>query len=212
MKLIVGLGNPGQQYTATRHNVGFAVVDTLAARLGWTSQSGDFDRMAKSRFDGLMLDGVLVTASGQEKLVILKPMTYMNLSGRAVQQALAFYQGSVSDLLVVLDDLALPCGKIRLRSEGSAGGHNGLKDIQQMLSTEKYARLRVGIDPVPPRMPQADYVLQRFSDEQRKLMEPAVVKAAACAVTWADKGISAAMNQFNSDQDASTGKSPAPAG
>lgn len=211
MKLIVGLGNPRQQYASTRHNVGFAVVDALAARLGWTGSAADFDRLAKSRFDGLMIDGVLGTTTGQEKLVLLKPMTYMNLSGRSVQQALAFYQGAVADVLVILDDLALPCGKIRLRTEGSAGGHNGLKDIQQMLGTDKYARLRVGIDPVPPRIPQADYVLQKFTEDQRKLVEPAIIRAAACAVTWADKGAAAAMNQFNSDQDAGTGKAPAPA-
>ncbi len=133
----------------------------------------------KSKFDGLMLDGsVSIHSGGSEKLLLLKPTTYMNVSGRSVQAAMAFYQLSPADLMVVLDDLALPCGKIRIRPGGSTGGHNGLKDIERVLGTDQYPRLRIGIDAPPPRIPGRDYVLGRFTDEQRKAVEPAIERAA----------------------------------
>jgi PTH1 family peptidyl-tRNA hydrolase len=108
-----------------------------------------------------------------------------------------FYQVPPADILVVLDDLALPCGQIRLRGEGSSGGHNGLKDIERALGTNQYPRLRLGIDPVPGRIPGRDYVLQRFTDEQRTRLDPAIWRSTDCIAAWADKGLSAAMNQFN---------------
>jgi peptidyl-tRNA hydrolase, PTH1 family len=192
MKLVVGLGNPERSYFGTRHNVGFEVVDQLATRLGWT-KPGDFDRMAKTKFDGLVFDGVV----GNEKLVLLKPLTYMNLSGKSVQAAMAFYQLAPQDIMVVLDDLALPVGRLRLRGSGSSGGHNGLKDIERALASNEYPRLRIGIDPAPPRVAGRDYVLGKFTPEQRVLLEPALARACGAIVTWIDKGISAAMNQFN---------------
>src|SRR5687768_9932194 len=148
MRIIAGLGNPGREYVGTRHNIGFEVIDAFAAKLGWTAQSEEFDRIARSNFDALGLDGSvsLHSTGGTEKVLLLKPMTYMNLSGRAIQQALKFYQASPRDVMVVLDDLALPAGKLRIRSSGSSGGHNGLKDIERMLGTIEYPRLRVGID------------------------------------------------------------------
>ena len=197
MKLVVGLGNPGREYVGTRHNIGFEVVDRLAEKLGWI-RPGEFDRMARSKFDGLAFDGSILTAAGEpEKLLLLKPVTYMNLSGRAVQAALGFYQATPADVMVVLDDLALPCGRLRLRGSGSSGGHNGLKDIERALSTQDYPRLRLGIDPPPPPIAGKDYVLGRFSPEQRKLIDPAITRATGAIVTWIDKGINAAMNQFN---------------
>jgi PTH1 family peptidyl-tRNA hydrolase len=123
----------------------------------------------------------------------------MNLSGRSVQAAKAFYQLADADLMIVLDDIALPCGKIRLRPAGSTGGHNGLRDIERALGTSAYPRLRVGIDPPPPRVPQKDYVLGRFSEEQRKALSPALDRAAEALLTWVDKGMDAAMNRFNAD-------------
>src|SRR5580765_5832841 len=144
MKLVVGLGNPGKEYVGTRHNIGYAVVEEFARRNGFTS---DFKRDAKSKFDGLVIDGSV----GSDRVLVLEPTTYMNLSGRSVQSAMAFYQLTSANVLIVLDDLALPCGKIRLRAGGSSGGHNGLKDIEQSLSTSDYPRLRIGIDPPPPR-------------------------------------------------------------
>jgi PTH1 family peptidyl-tRNA hydrolase len=194
MKLVVGLGNPERSYVGTRHNVGFEVVDQLAARLGWT-KPGDFDRTAKTKFDALALDGVV----GSEKLVLLKPLTYMNLSGKAVQAAMAFYQLSPADIMVVLDDLALPVGRLRLRGSGSSGGHNGLRDIERALATHEYPRLRIGIDPAPPRVAGRDYVLGKFTPEQRVLLEPALGRACGAILTWIDNGLNAAMNQFNAD-------------
>ena len=199
MKLVVGLGNPGSAYVRTRHNIGFEVIDHLAARLGWTSSPDDFNRLAKAKFDGLALDGTLSLSGpgGSEKILLLKPTTYMNLSGRAVQAATAFFQLTPADVMVVLDDLALPCGKLRIRPGGSDGGHNGLKDIQRALGTSDYPRLRIGVDPPPPRVPGRDYVLGRFTEEQRKQIDPAIGRATGAIVTWIDKGINAAMNQFN---------------
>ena len=201
MKLVVGLGNPGREYVGSRHNVGFEVVDRVAEKLGWI-RPGDFDRVAKAKFDGLMFDGAVGRAGGEsEKLILLKPTTYMNLSGRSVQAAMSFYQLEPADLMIVLDELALPCGTIRIRGSGSDGGHNGLRDIQRALGTMQYPRMRVGIDPPPPPVAGRDYVLGRFTAEQRKAIEPALDRAAGAIVTWVDKGISAAMNQFNAAVD-----------
>ncbi|MBV8780800.1 MAG: aminoacyl-tRNA hydrolase [Phycisphaerae bacterium] len=192
MKLIVGIGNPGSEYAATRHNVGFELVEEFAARLGWISV-GQFDRMAKTAFDALTFSGVL----GDEKVLLLKPMTYVNLSGQSVQAAMAYYRLEPDDLMVAVDDLALACGMIRLRGDGSSGGHNGLKDIQRVLGTDRYPRLRIGIDPVTPPMKGKDYVLARFTTEQRARLEPALARACGAIVTWIDKGLTVAMNQFN---------------
>jgi PTH1 family peptidyl-tRNA hydrolase len=200
MKLVVGLGNPGSQYQGTRHNVGFDLLDQLAARLGWITKPEKFDSLSRMKFDGLALDGVLNRASGgDEKLLLLKPMTFMNLSGKAVQAAMVFYQLTAADIMIVLDDLALPCGRIRLRAGGSSGGHNGLKDIERVLGSNQYPRLRLGIDPTPPRVPGRDYVLGKFTTEQRSRLDPAINRACGAIVTWADKGIGPAMSQFNGE-------------
>jgi PTH1 family peptidyl-tRNA hydrolase len=202
MRLVVGLGNPGNEFVATRHNIGWEAVDELAVRLGWIGKKQEFNRLAKSKFDGLVLDGSLPVRSGDaEKLLLLKPTTYMNDSGRSVQSAMAFYQLSPADVLVVLDDLALPCGKIRIRPAGSAGGHNGLKDIERAVGTDQYPRLRIGIDPAPQNIPGRDYVLARFSEEQRRAVNPALDRAAAAILAWIEKGIEAAMNVYNADVD-----------
>ncbi len=198
MKLIVGLGNPGSQYERTRHNVGFMCVDLFARKHG----AGNF-RLAHESF-------VADTLVGGEKVILLKPQTYMNLSGRAVASAMQFYKIVLTDILVVLDDIALPCGTIRIRPSGSAGGHNGLKDIQRAMTNfaleigktgEGYARLRVGID-APGRVPQVDYVLQPFSSVQRPLIEGAVEKGAEAAGVWVTGGVTAAMNKFNAVEKA----------
>jgi peptidyl-tRNA hydrolase, PTH1 family len=192
MKLIVGLGNPGSEYVGTRHNVGFEVLDQFASRYGWAG-NGQFDRLAKSNFEGLTVDGML----GTEKVLLLKPLTFMNLSGRAVQSAMAFYRIERQDVMVVLDDLALPCGALRMRTGGSSGGHNGLKDIERAIGADQYPRLRIGIDPAPPRIAGRDYVLGRFSSEQRKLIDPALARACGAIEIWIEKGIATAMNQCN---------------
>ena len=193
MRLLVGLGNPGKEYVGTRHNIGYAVVEEFARKNGFTS---DFKRDAKTKFDGLVVDGSV----GAERVLVLEPTTYMNLSGRSVQSAMAFYQLAPADVLIVLDDLALPCGKIRLRPGGSSGGHNGLRDIEQSLSTSDYPRLRIGIDPAPPRQPGRDYVLGKFSEEQRKLLDPAIARACDAIVMWIEQGVGPAMNRFNAEE------------
>ena len=206
MKLIVGLGNPGKEYAGTRHNVGWEVVDHLAAKLGWVGSPDDFNRQARSKFEGLALDGPSGLGNG-EKLLLLKPTTYMNLSGRSVQAAMAFYQLTPADVMVVLDDLALPVGKIRLRAGGSDGGHNGLRDIQRALGTNQYPRLRIGIDPPPQFVPGRDYVLGRFTEAQREPTRKAVKRATDAIVTWAKDGIERAMNVYNAEEkDANDGK------
>src|SRR5205814_9116570 len=194
MKLVVGLGNPGREYVGTRHNIGFEVVDRLANKLGWPE-------VTKKRFDGLTIDGnVELLSGGTEKVLLLKPLTFMNLSGNAVKAAMSFYQLTPADIVIVLDDLALPCGRLRLRGSGSSGGHNGLKDIERALGTNEYPRLRIGIDPAPPPIRGKDYVLGRFTTEQRKLLEPAIDRATGAILTWIDKGIEPAMSQFNAEE------------
>jgi PTH1 family peptidyl-tRNA hydrolase len=200
MRLVVGLGNPGSEYVATRHNIGWEAVDELAGRLGWIGKKDEFNRVAKSKFDGLVLDGSVPLPGGSaEKVLLLKPTTFMNDSGRSVQAAMAFYQVTPAEMMVVLDDLALPCGKIRIRTGGSPGGHNGLKDIERAIGTDQYPRLRIGIDPAPPRIPGRDYVLGRFSEEQRRAIGPALERSAAAILTWIEKGIETAMNVYNAD-------------
>jgi len=186
MKLIVGLGNPGPEYDRTRHNVGFVVLDRLARRHSPGS-------IARAKFQGAMIDASI----DDEKVVLLKPLTFMNRSGQCVQEAVAFYKIDVMhDLLVLVDDLALPCGSIRLRGDGSAGGHNGLADIEQKLATRMYPRVRIGIDG-RGQVPQKDYVLGRFRPEQETLMEPALEEAVEAAEVWCRQSLTEAMNRFN---------------
>ena len=193
MKLIVGLGNPGSNYDRTRHNAGFMAVDLFAQKNG----AANF-RVAHEGF----LADVLV---GGEKVLLLKPQTFMNCSGRSVASAMGFYKLALADLLVVVDDIALPCGTIRMRAGGSAGGHNGLLDIQAAMSSLAaeaakspldYNRLRIGVDP-PGRVPQKSYVLESFSNEQKPKMEEAFKRAVEAMGCWVKEGIGAAMNKFN---------------
>ncbi len=200
MKLVVGLGNPGSAYVGTRHNVGFEVVEQFACRNGWIDSPQRFQTLARNRFDALTIDGVIgCTSGGIERVQLIVPLTFMNLSGKAVQSAMAFYNVFPQDVLIVLDDLALPAGRLRLRANGSSGGHNGLKDIQRALGTDQYPRLRLGIDAPPPRVAGKDYVLGRFTDAQRELLNPAIARACGAIATWIDQGLNAAMNAFNSE-------------
>lgn len=190
MKLIVGLGNPGPEYDRTRHNAGFLAVDRLASRHARGT-------MPRARFQSVTLEASLPGASGPEKVMLMKPTTYMNLSGGPVAEALRFFKlDPVQDLFVIVDDIALPCGAIRVRAEGSAGGHNGLSDIERKLGTNAYPRCRVGVDS-PGVVPQADYVLSRFSAEQWALVDPALDRAADAAEAFVARGVQAAMNRFN---------------
>jgi PTH1 family peptidyl-tRNA hydrolase len=186
VKLVAGLGNPGPKYAGSRHNVGYAVVELLAERAGI-----DVSRH-NTKFDALCGDGPI---AGQRTL-LLKPTTFMNLSGRSVSAAMRFYKLALSDLLVVYDDLDLPPGKLRFRAQGSAGGHNGMRDIIRQLSSDEFPRLRVGIGKVH-RSGTVSHVLGGFAPDEREAMEHAYVAAADGVQTWLRSGLTAAMNEFN---------------
>jgi PTH1 family peptidyl-tRNA hydrolase len=185
VKLIVGLGNPGNQYAGTRHNIGWMVLDRLADRAGRSGRGRQRDAAESLQLRWQGLD-----------LVIAKPLTFMNDSGVAVRKLLARERVPLSDLLVVTDDFALPFGKLRFREAGSHGGHNGLRSIVEELGTEKFSRLRIGIG--EPGRGAVDHVLSRFSgDEQTRL--PILLDAAVDALeAWARDGTSKAANRFNS--------------
>jgi len=184
MKLIFGLGNPGRQYAGTRHNAGFMVLERLANR---HALSG-----VKQKFHSAVLDGRIADT----RCMLFEPQTYMNRSGLAVAEAAKFYSLEPSELLIVVDDVSLPCGTIRLRAEGSAGGHNGLSDIEKALGTRQYPRLRIGIDS-PGRASQVDYVLGKFSPDQQKAIDPALDDACDAIETWLREGIDKAMSLYN---------------
>lgn len=191
MKVVVGLGNPGLKYRGTRHNVGFEVLAELARRTGAPKP--------KVKFEAELVE---TTLSG-EKVLLVAPHTYMNLSGRSVRQAVDFYQLPLDDLLVVCDDLNLDVGRLRLRPGGSAGGQKGVADIIRHLGTEQFPRLRIGIGRPPGQMDAADYVLGRFSKQEREQVDHAVIAAADGVEQWVRAGISAAMNQVNAAPAAS---------
>ena len=200
MKLIVGLGNPGSEYEKTRHNAGFMALDRL-----WALR-GDQTARPKSRFSGISWELSL----GSERCVLLKPTVFMNLSGRSVAEAIGFFKlDPAKELLVIVDDVALPTGTVRIRAGGGAGGHNGLRDIQRALSTQEYPRLRIGVDACPPMMKLEDYVLGRFTAEQQAMLPPALDRAVEAIELFARSGIDAAMNRFNAS-DEPKGKSKEP--
>lgn len=183
--LIVGLGNPGREYEKTRHNVGFEVVD-LFARI---NKQPAGRRAGKAVVSEGRIDG--------RRVYLLKPVTYMNLSGEAVAAFLRNKPIGIADLIVVADDINLPLGKIRLRAAGSDGGHNGLKSMISHLHTRDFARLRVGVGAPADPGRQVDYVLGRFSRMESKIVEEAVERAVAALETWLRDGIAPAMNRFN---------------
>lgn len=184
IKLVVGLGNPGTEYAKTRHNVGFAVVDSLAKELGI--------EVTAKKFGGLLGQGQFK----DKKLILLKPQKYMNLSGQVVATVLGFYKLSPADIMVVADDLALEPGVVRLRAKGSAGGHNGLADIIEKIGTGDFARLRVGIG--KSAFPDArDYVLGEPSKEEKELIKQGIEKAHQALLCWLNDGLERAMNKFN---------------
>lgn len=184
MKIVVGLGNPGKQYEQTRHNVGWMVLDRVAERAGWTGHARARDAAATvhGRYNGL-------------DLMLVKPTTYMNLSGLAVRKVLARQRAPLADLLVVVDDFDLPLGRIRLRAEGSAGTHNGLRSVVGEMGSQKFARLRVGIG--EPSRAAIDHVLTRFGADERRMLEQVVDAAADAVEDWARDGAARAANKWN---------------
>ena len=184
--LVVGLGNPGDQYENTRHNAGFRVVDELADR-------GDFP-VQRLKFHALTNTAVI----GGQGVLVMKPVTYMNLSGEAVGEAARFYKLPPDHVLVISDDVDLPLGKLRLRKGGSAGGHNGLKSIIQHLGTDQFPRLKVGVGGKPhPDYDMANWVLGKLQGEDKKAMDEAARRAAQAVECLLSQGMDKAMNQYN---------------
>ena len=187
MYIFVGLGNPGKEYDGTRHNIGFAIVDLLEQKLvrssGWKAGKGEH----------YFAKGVI----GAEDIILAKPITYMNLSGRAVRDLLSFYKGEISNLIVICDDIAIPLGQLRLRLEGSDGGHNGLSSIIYELGTDEFARLRFGVGADFYRGEQAKYVLSKFKVEELKLVEEMKNASVTGCLEIVHKGLKSAMNVIN---------------
>lgn len=183
-RLVVGLGNPGSGYRGTRHNAGFDVVDMFAERFGV--------EVGRTKFGGLF--GELMLRGRQ--VLLLKPESYMNRSGQAVATAAGFYRLVGGQIMVVSDDLALPPGKIRIRAKGSAGGHNGLKDVIARLGHEEFCRLRVGVGG-EGGINTKDYVLSRPPADERRLIDEAVVRSVEAIECWIEQGMEAAMNKYN---------------
>lgn len=189
MKVVVGLGNPGKRYAGTRHNVGYAVVDLLAA----SHRCGRF----QSRFQAQIAESL----EDEHKVLLVKPETFMNLSGHSVRQVVDFYQLPLPDLLVVCDDVNLPLGKLRARARGTHGGHNGLRDIHSHLGTNEYSRLRIGVDN-PGGDDMVEHVLGRFRAGENNIMDDAIRTAAEAVGVWIRHGIEKCMNQYNAgDKD-----------
>ncbi|KAA9012005.1 aminoacyl-tRNA hydrolase [Niallia endozanthoxylica] len=185
MKLIVGLGNPGKQYENTRHNVGFEVIDALAEKLSISLDQAKF----KGIYGKAIIDG--------EKVFLLKPLTYMNLSGESISAIMDYFQIDTEDLLVIYDDMDLPAGKIRLRQKGSAGGHNGIKSTIAHVGTQEFNRIRVGINRPTGSMSITDYVLGRFTNEEKELINEAVAQSTDACVEWIKKPFLQVMNTYN---------------
>ena len=189
MKLIVGLGNPGREYRETRHNVGFLVVDEIARR----------HRLALALAPSQVPETFVAKRYGADPLLVAKPLTYMNRSGDAVAALARYYDVGAADLLVVVDEAALPFGRLRARARGSAGGHNGLASIIERLGTTEFARLRLGVGRGDPRRDLADYVLSTFEPGERAELEGFIARAADAAEMFAVEGIEQLMNTYNPD-------------
>lgn len=185
MKLFVGLGNPGKKYEKTKHNIGFMVIDSLSKRLNIPLNESKFN----GQFGSGLVDG--------EKVFLLKPLTYMNLSGECVRPFMDYFKISPEDLIVIYDDLDLPVGKIRLRQKGSAGGHNGMKSVISAIGTENFHRLRVGIGRPENRQPVVDYVLSAFAEEDQEVIEDVVEKCSEACEKAIHSPFIEVMNKYN---------------
>ena len=195
MKIVVGLGNPGAKYSGTRHNVGFEVIDYLAA----APAVGTF----RTAFSALVAE----TTEAGEKVLFAKPETFMNLSGRTVRGLIDFYKLTATDVMVVCDDFNLPLGKLRIRASGSHGGQNGLRNIQDCLGTDGFLRLRIGVGQPSPGE-AVDFVLSRFKPGERATVEQAVAVAANAVMVWIRQGANACMNAANGPSEPPKHKPP----
>lgn len=185
MKIVVGLGNPGSRYARTRHNVGFEVLAELARR--WQAPP------PKQQFQAEVSD----VHVQNEKVLLVAPQTFMNLSGKSLGQFVKFYQTPLADILVICDDMNLPLGRLRFRGRGSAGGQKGLKHILEVLASEEIPRLRIGIGRPPGQMDPVDFVLSRFRPDEAAAHDEAIERAASGVEAWIQHGLAEAMNRFN---------------
>jgi PTH1 family peptidyl-tRNA hydrolase len=186
MKFVVGLGNPGGEYVETRHNVGFRVIDELAKALHVKlNQKKCEAKLAETQFNG-------------EKVILAKPLTYMNNSGRVVSPLVAEYGGEVKDLIVIFDDVSLGTGKIRIRRGGTSGGHKGVESVIEELHSDEFPRIKLGVGPPPDDVDLAQFVLSNFEDSERELIDKAIKRAAEAAIVVIREGIASAMNKYNS--------------
>ncbi|MGF7015765.1 aminoacyl-tRNA hydrolase [Ornithinibacillus bavariensis] len=188
MKCIVGLGNPGVKYESTRHNIGFMVIDELVTR--------NNSQLNKDKFKGKY---AIETING-EKILLLKPQTYMNLSGESLRPLMDYFNIDLEDVLIIYDDLDLPPGKIRLRQKGGHGGHNGIRSIIDHLGTKDFKRIRIGIGRPTNSQPVVDYVLGTFPGDQQSMVQESVEKAADACVRWLETPFEEVMNEFNSKE------------
>ncbi|NLG33075.1 MAG: aminoacyl-tRNA hydrolase [Syntrophomonadaceae bacterium] len=183
MKVIVGLGNPGRKYSDTRHNIGYRVLEEIARRSSIEKE--------ESRFDAI-IGHIRI---GGEKTLLVKPLTYMNLSGKAVQPLMRWFKLDLTDLIVIYDDMDLPPGTLRLRAQGGSGGHKGMASIIERLGSQEFARIRIGIG--RPDNEAIDWVLGKFSPTEKKLMEEVIGQVAVAVECWVKQGIDRAMNEYN---------------
>lgn len=185
MYIIVGLGNPGEKYNGTRHNIGFDVITTLADKFNIKMDIG--------KYKALCGKGVI----NGEKVILVKPMTYMNLSGECLRQLVDYYKVDPSDIIIIFDDISLDVGQIRLRKKGSAGGHNGIKSIIQHLGTQEFYRIKVGVGDKPKEWDLADYVLGRFPENEKAKVNESINRSIEACETILENDIDYAMNIFN---------------
>lgn len=186
MYIIAGLGNPGKKYVGTRHNMGFEAMDAVAAKY-------DID-IKKAKFNALYGEGMIEG----EKVVLVKPQTFMNLSGESIREFKAWYKTENTEIIIIYDDVSLPVGKMRIRPKGSAGGHNGIKSIIYQLNTDVFPRIKIGVgSPENPNYDLADYVLGKFSTNEIKELIPVAIKAADAVGEIIKNGVEKAMSLFN---------------
>lgn len=185
MKAIIGLGNPGMKYAGTRHNIGFDAVTAIADKYNLSINN--------KKFKGVYADGHIAG----EKVLLVQPQTFMNLSGECVREVADFYKLNPDEIIIICDDINLDVGRLRIRKKGSAGGHNGLKNIIAHLGTEEFPRIRVGVGEKTEGWDLADYVLARFDKESEPVIREALANVVGAVETWLSEGIDAAMNRFN---------------
>lgn len=183
--VIIGLGNPGSKYENTRHNVGFDVIDLLSGRYGI--------KVSKLKFKALIGEGAI---DGQ-RVVLVKPQTFMNLSGESVREIIDWYKVPMGNAIIIYDDIDLSIGRVRIRPKGSSGTHNGMRSVIYQIQSDDFPRIRIGIDKAPEGWELADYVLSRFSSEDRKIIDESILKAAEAVAAIIKYGADAAMNTYN---------------